>query len=82
MRKYELLVDGKGRARVASDDELRAWLASYREEHAEDDPDAVHVQIRELSAWSWLTGGKLVAREPFLAGAPRTTAERLRREAD
>ena len=79
MQKYELLVDGKKRDRVGADDELRAWLARYREEHVEDDPDAVHVQIRRLSRWSWLTGGTLVAREPFLRGEPRTVAERLRR---
>ena len=39
---------------------MRRWLAEYREEHAEDDPDATHVQVRQLSALSWLTGGKLV----------------------
>ena len=80
MRRFELLVDGKARARVASAMELREWLARYRDEHAESDPDAVHVQIRSLTPWSWLTGGKLVAREPFLLGEPRTAAERLRRE--
>ncbi len=41
MAGYELLVDGEKRGRVASDDEARAWLRGYREEHAEDDPDAV-----------------------------------------
>jgi phenylpyruvate tautomerase PptA (4-oxalocrotonate tautomerase family) len=78
--RYELLVDGKARARVASDDELREWIARYRDEHAETDPDAVHIQIRSLSPWSWLTGGKLVARDPFLGGEPRTIAERMRRD--
>jgi hypothetical protein len=77
--KYELLVDGKARDRVASDEELRAWLTSYCEKHVEDDPDAAHVLIRRLSPWSWLTGGTLVPREDFLAGEPRTIAERMRR---
>jgi len=26
----------------------------------------VHVQIRRLSGWAWLTGGKLVDRDGFL----------------
>jgi hypothetical protein len=64
--KYELLVDGARRARVASDDEARAWIRAYRAEHAEDDPEAVHVQVRRLSTWSWLTGGTLIPRERFL----------------
>ncbi len=66
MPRYQVLVDGRGRERVGSEDELRAWLRMYREKHAEDDPDAVHVQVRELSPWSWLTGGKMVPRERFL----------------
>ena len=45
---------------------MRAWLGEYCDEHAQDDPDATHVQIRRLSAWSWLTGGKLVGRQQFL----------------
>jgi hypothetical protein len=64
--RYELLVDGAARDRVGSEDELRAWLAVYREEQRKDDPDAVHVQVRQLSAWSWLTGGRLVPRDRFL----------------
>ncbi len=64
--KYELLIDGQSRWRAASEDDLRAWLQEYRVEHAEDDPDAVHVQIRRLSGWAWLTGGKLVDRDGFL----------------
>jgi hypothetical protein len=63
---YELLVDGERRGRVASDGDVRAWLRTYREEHAEDDPDAAHVQVRQLSRISWLTGGTLVPRERFL----------------
>jgi hypothetical protein len=65
--KYELLVDGRSRWRAKDDDDVRAWLAEYREEHTDDDPDAVHVQIRKLGRWSWLTGGTIVGREAFLA---------------
>jgi hypothetical protein len=63
--KYELLVDGAGVGKVDGDDAVRDWLARYREEHAEDDPDAAHVQVRKLSVLSWLTGGSLVPRERF-----------------
>jgi hypothetical protein len=31
-------------------------------------PDAVHVQVRELSFWAWLTGGRLLDRDTFLDG--------------
>ena len=65
MAKYELLIDGRGRWKADSDDDVRTWLAEYCEEHAEDDPGAVHVQIRRLSTWSWLTGGTLVDRAEF-----------------
>ncbi len=65
MARYELLIDGRGRWKAASDDDVRTWLEEYRDEHAEDDPDAVHVQIRELTRWSWMTGGALVPRERF-----------------
>jgi hypothetical protein len=64
--RYDLLIDGESRWRARSDDDVRRWLREYREEHAADDPDAAHVQIRRLSPWSWLTGGRLVPREPFL----------------
>jgi hypothetical protein len=64
--KYELLVDGRSRWRAKDDDDVRAWLAEYRQEHAADDPDAVHVQVRKLGRWSWLTGGTMVDREAFL----------------
>jgi hypothetical protein len=67
--RYQLLVDGKGRGRAGSDEEVRAWLRAYREEHAEDDPDAAHVQVRRLSPLAWLTGGELVPREEFLRDA-------------
>jgi hypothetical protein len=66
MARYQLLVDGQGRARAASEAGVRDWLRAYREEHEEDDPDAVHVQVRRLSRISWLTGGSLVPRERFL----------------
>jgi hypothetical protein len=32
----------------------------------DDDPDAVHVQIRRLSRLSWLTGGTMVDRDAVL----------------
>ena len=66
MAKYELLVDGRRQSRVGSTDEVRAWLRDYRAEHAQDDPDAAHVQVRELSSWAWLTGGRLLDRDAFL----------------
>jgi len=61
MPRYRVLVDGERRARLDSEDDVRAWLARYREEHADDDPDATHVQVVELR----LLGGKLIARETF-----------------
>jgi hypothetical protein len=64
--KYEVLIDGRRRWRAGSEDDLRTWLREYCEEHEQDDPDAVHVQIRRLSGWAWLTGGKLVDRDEFL----------------
>jgi hypothetical protein len=77
---YELLVDGEKQGRAASDDEARAWIRGYRAEHAADDPDATHVQVRRLSAWSWLTGGSLVPRERFLDEPLRSVAARLAAE--
>ncbi len=65
MADYALLVDGERVARAGSDDDVRAWLAKYREGHAEDDPSAAHVQIIERGAFAWLTGGKLVDSERF-----------------
>jgi hypothetical protein len=64
--KYEFLVDGRSRWKATSEDDARAWLREYRDEHVNDDPDAVHVQIRKLSPWSWLTGGTVVDRQRFL----------------
>ena len=66
MARYELMIDGRSRWKARSADDVRIWLVEYRAEHAEDDPDAAHVQIRRLSRWSWLTGGKLVSRQQFL----------------
>jgi hypothetical protein len=59
------MVDGASRWRAKSEDDVRSWLREYREEHVDDDPDAAHVQVRRLSPWSWLTGGKLVDRDEF-----------------
>jgi len=64
--KFELLVDGQSRWKASSEDDARAWLRDYREEHGEDDPDAAHVQIRKLSRWSWLTGGAVIDRKSLL----------------
>jgi hypothetical protein len=66
MAGYALLVDGERVAQVDSEDDVRAWLADYREQHVEDDPSAVHVQIIERGALWWVTGGKLVDRLRFL----------------
>ncbi len=63
---YAILLDGERVARVSSDDAVRAWIAKYRDDHAEDDPAATHLQILERGALAWLTGGKLVDRERFL----------------
>jgi hypothetical protein len=59
-------VDGERQARVDSEDQVRDWLARYREEHTEDDPAAAHVQILVRGALAWLTGGRLEPRERFL----------------
>ena len=56
MPDYALLVDGERVERVNSEQEVRVWLADYREEHAEDDPAAAHVQIIERGS------GPLLAR--------------------
>jgi hypothetical protein len=64
--KFELLVDGRSRWKAASEADAREWLAEYREEHADDDPDAAHVQVRKLSPWSWLTGGRIEDTKSFL----------------
>jgi hypothetical protein len=66
MAKYALLVDGERVAKVESPEDVRGWLLKYREEHAEDDPSAAHVQVIERGALWWITGGKLVDRLQFL----------------
>jgi hypothetical protein len=63
--RYDVLVDGERAARLGSEDGARAWIASYRQEHAEDDPEATHVQILERNSLAWLVGGKLVDRDRF-----------------
>jgi hypothetical protein len=63
---YAILLDGERVARLSSDDAVRAWIEKYRENHAEDDPAAAHVQILERGPLAWLIGGKLVDRERFL----------------
>ena len=57
-------------AKASSEADVRRWLADYRDEHADDDPDAVHVQVLRRSTWSFLMGGTLVPREDFLDGGP------------
>ena len=49
MAKYELLVDGQREFHATSAEEVRTWLRGYQSEHAGDDPDAAHVQVRELT---------------------------------
>jgi hypothetical protein len=66
MARYDVLIDGSRVRRLDSADELRTFLAKYREDHGADDPDAAHVQILERRPLSWLLGGRLVEREPFL----------------
>jgi hypothetical protein len=63
---YAILLDGERVARAGSGDDVRTWIAKYREEHAEDDPAAAHVQILERGPFAWLVGGRLVDRERFL----------------
>jgi hypothetical protein len=64
--KYELLIDGRRRWKASSEEDVRTWLREYRDEHEADDPEAVHVQVRQLTRWAWVTGGRLVPRERFL----------------
>jgi hypothetical protein len=66
MSSYAILVDGSRVAKLSGDDAVRAWLAKYREEHQDDDPDATHIQVLQRNFLSWLSGGKLVDRERFL----------------
>jgi hypothetical protein len=66
MAEYAFLVDGERVGRAGTEDDVRAWLVKYREDHAEDDPAATHVQILERGMLAWLTGGRLVDRKRFL----------------
>jgi hypothetical protein len=66
MTDYTILLDGERVASIDSDSAVRHWIAKYREDHADDDPAAAHVQILERGAFAWLTGGKLIDRERFL----------------
>jgi hypothetical protein len=66
MTDYAILLDGERVASIDSDSAVRDWIAKYREDHADDDPAAAHVQILERGTFAWLTGGKLIDRERFL----------------
>jgi hypothetical protein len=66
MTKYDILLDGERAARVGSEEDVRAWIARYRSEHADDDPDAAHLLILVRGSFGWLFGGKLADRERFL----------------
>jgi hypothetical protein len=72
MPNFAILVDGERVARVDSERDVRAWLLKYRADHVEDDPAAAHVQILERGTLAWLTGGKLVDRDPFLRPSDTT----------
>jgi hypothetical protein len=61
MATFELRVDGERVARVHDEAAIRDWIAAYRDEHAEDDPAAAHVQVVRLR----LLGGTLIPREQF-----------------
>ena len=61
MPKYDVMVDGQREARVKSEGDVRAWIGRYREEHAQDDPDATHVQVIKVR----LMGGAMIPRERF-----------------
>ena len=67
MSKFDLLVDGGRVARVANEQDVRDWLAKYREEHSYDDPDAAHVLVLERTPLAFLTGGRLIDRERFFS---------------
>jgi hypothetical protein len=61
MPTYDVMVDGDRAARVKSEDDVRGWIARYREEHQQDDPDATHVQVIKVR----LLGGTMIPREHF-----------------
>ncbi len=66
MSGYAILLDGERVARAKSEEDVRAWIATYREDHDDDDPSAAHVQILERGSLAWLTGGRLIDRKRFL----------------
>jgi hypothetical protein len=59
--KYDVMVDGERATRVKSEDEVRTWIAKYREDNQETDPAATHVQVIKLR----LMGGTMIPRERF-----------------
>ena len=61
MPKYDVMVDGERATRVKSEDTVRSWIAKYREDNQENDPDATHVQVIELR----FMGGTMIPRERF-----------------
>ena len=61
MPRYDVLVDGQRQVRVKSEGEVREWIRGYRDQHAQDDPDATHVQVIRLK----LMGGTVLPRERF-----------------
>ena len=61
MPKYDVMVDGERATRVKSEDAVRSWIAKYREDHQENDPDATHVQVIKLR----FMGGTMIPRERF-----------------
>ncbi len=52
MTDYAILLDGERVTSIDSDSAVRVWLAKYREDHADDDPAAAHVQILERGAFA------------------------------
>ena len=64
MRRYNVLVDGERVTRLGTEEEIRDWVARYREEHVQDDPDATHVQVVRMR----LFGGTLLPIERFRGG--------------
>ena len=68
MPRYNVLVDGERVARLHSEDEIRDWVAHYRGDHLQDDPDATHVQVVELR---WM-GGRLLPIGRFRRGGAGT----------
>jgi len=51
-------------ARVKTDDEVRTWISTYREEHAEDDPAAAHCRFSSRA----LSGSSAAASSSTVSG--------------